>query len=190
MKASNPFYAYHIRLIHPDEKIIFWKEIELSTFSMVMQDFLMKEIRPVAYCLIPDRLEMVTKAARGLFLEELEENLCSIITIYDDFFGENSKNRKLMAETRWEIRRLENKNELRDLIGQIHRLPVENKLVKQMHQWEHSSFTDYFYDDPEIIEPELIGDIIQDTLKMLSKGKITASTIIETHKEEGLTALN
>ena len=168
MNRPVSLIAYHVRLVHPEEKIIFWKDMELGTFLMVMQDFLHNDVRPLAWCLLPDRLELVMRSRSELDMEEIGENLRNIVSIYDEFFGEVAEKRSLLTETRWEIRRINNKAEVRDIITSVHELPVEHKLVKKKHLWAHSSFAEYLYDDPEMIEPELIGEIIRDTLEELS----------------------
>lgn len=182
MKTKDSYFAYHVRLVHPDEKIIFWKDMELGTFLMVMQDFLMKDVRPMAWCLLPDRLEMVIRSKNPLTIGVMSDNLRNIVCIYDEFFGEVAEKRSILTETRWEISELEDKAEIRGLISRVHALPVEKKLVKKMHLWEHSSFSEYFYEDPEMIEPELIGELIRDTLEDLGR---ESNAILEHLDKEG-----
>jgi hypothetical protein len=179
---NNGFIGYHVRLVHPEEKIIFWKDMELGTFLMVMHDFLMKDVRPLAWCALPDRLEMVIRSREPLNFESIGENLRNIVTIYDEFFGEVAENRTLLAETSWDVIELKDKTAVRSLISEVHALPVKHKLVKKMHLWEHSSFADYHYEDPGMIEPELIGEIIRDTLDQLGK---EGEAILEHLDKEG-----
>ncbi|HRY99802.1 MAG TPA: hypothetical protein P5550_12170 [Bacteroidales bacterium] len=182
MKTTTDFIAYHVRLIHPEEKIIFWKDMELGTFLMVMHDFLLKDVKPMAWCALPDRLEMVIRSAKPLAIDRMGENLRNIICIYDEFFGEVAEKRDILAETRWEVIELNDKASVRTTISRVHALPVESKLVKKMHLWEHSSFAEYHYEDPGMIEPELIGDIIRDTLDHLGK---EGEAILEHLDKEG-----
>ena len=162
MKAPKKLIAYHIILSHPEDKIIFWKDMELGTFQMVFEDFLMDGLHALAYCLLPDRMEIAAKSNKALTIEELGENLRNIMAIYDQFFGPCAEDPSLLPETRWTVRKVGNHRELREIIGSIHSLPVDRKLVEKAHEWEHSTYIDYRYEEPGLIEPSLIRDIIRD----------------------------
>lgn len=168
---------YYIKLVHPEEKIIFWRDVELMTFTMVMDDFRHEDLYPLAYTLLPDRLEMVAFFPVYIEVEELASNLQSIVTNFDHFFGACAKDRDLLIETRWSIKQLVSEEDLRNVVQKINQLPVDLRLAAELGEWEHSFVHMEFFNEESSVSPGIAGKSLwEDVLNNIISGKISPFT--------------
>ena len=136
-------------MIHPDEKIIFWREEQMEEFLMVCRDFIPEKTSSLVYCLLPDRMEMI------LFTEELIHpiDICRmfqmVTTTYLELFGSHPDYPLLIGECGWIIKELDEEVEIEENVSRLSKLPVEMHLRKEGEPWNFASFAMPEFSIPE-----------------------------------------
>jgi hypothetical protein len=141
MKITGLSEAYLITMIHPEEKIIFWREEQMEEFLMVLRDFIPEKANSLVYCLLPDRLEMILFSELALHPIDICRTFQQVTLTYLELFSAHTDYPQLIEECGWIIKALDEDGDIEENVTRLSRLPIELHLRKEGEPWNFASFT-------------------------------------------------
>jgi hypothetical protein len=171
MKITGQSEAYLITMIHPEEKIIFWREEQMKEFLMVCKDFIPEEATSLVYCLLPDRLEMILFTGKSIYPIDLCRTFHKITMTYLELFGSFTDYPHLIEECGWIIKELNEDSDIEDNVARLSKLPLDLHLRKEGEPWSFASFAMPELSVPAQDSSEEILDFVDSVLREASRNQ-------------------